>query len=235
MEHQMTQRLAGKTGADKSSVSPSSLRSRWTSVVLGVGSLAIAAPAVAHHPLGGRIPSSFLEGFLSGVGHPILGPAHFAFVVALGLLTALFPEPLKKLLWVPVSFAIATISGVGIHLMAWDIPAAESIVASTVILIGVLLAFSHRVQSLEILGFGAIAGLLHGYAYGEAITGAEPSPLLAYLIGLMVIQVSIALCSFGIGRVVQSFFSQHSTSIFRDAGLIFGMFGLVLLGNTFGA
>ena len=235
MDHQMTQRLVGQTGAKKSSVSSSTLGGRWTGAVLGMGSLAIAAPAFAHHPLGGQLPSNFIEGFLSGVGHPILGPDHFAFVVALGLVTALLNQPWRKLIWVPVSFAVVTLLGVGIHLMAWDVPAAESIVASTVILIGILMAFSHRVQALAVLGFGAIAGLFHGYAYGEAIVGAEPSPLLAYLMGLTIIQVGIVVLAFGMGKGVHSFFSNHSVTIARYAGLIFGVFGIVLLGNTVGA
>lgn len=40
----------------------------------------------------------------------------------------------------------------------------------------------------------AVAGLFHGYAYGEAIFGAEQAPLAAYLIGLVVIQTAIATC-----------------------------------------
>ena len=231
----MTQRLAGQTGAEKFSVSFSNLQGHWTGAVLGLGSLAIAAPAFAHHPLDGQLPSTFLDGFLSGIGHPILGLDHFAFMVALGLLTALFSDSLRKLRWVPISFAVATLLGVGIHLMALDIPASESIVASTVIIIGGFLAINHRVQALALLGFGAIAGVFHGYAYGEAIMGAESSPLIAYLIGLLIVQIGVAGIAFGFGRVIKSFFSQNSVMMFRYAGLIFGILGIVLLGNTFGA
>src|SRR5262249_1552904 len=39
----------------------------------------------------------------------------------------------------------------------------------------------------------AVAGLFHGYAYGESIFGAETSPLGAYLLGLIVIQSVVAL------------------------------------------
>jgi urease accessory protein len=38
----------------------------------------------------------------------------------------------------------------------------------------------------------AVAGLIHGYAFGESIYGAEASPLAAYLIGLAVIQAVLA-------------------------------------------
>jgi urease accessory protein len=39
----------------------------------------------------------------------------------------------------------------------------------------------------------ACAGLLHGYALGETIAGAEAAPLYAYFIGLALVQSAIAL------------------------------------------
>jgi hypothetical protein len=36
--------------------------------------LLAAAPASAHHVMGGRTPSTFLEGLLSGLAHPVIGP-----------------------------------------------------------------------------------------------------------------------------------------------------------------
>lgn len=38
----------------------------------------------------------------------------------------------------------------------------------------------------------AAVGLLHVYAYGEAIVGAEPTPLVAYLLGLSLVQLEVA-------------------------------------------
>nr|MDJ0600449.1 HupE/UreJ family protein [Crocosphaera sp.] len=57
------------------------------SVILTViGLLILAQPATAHHPFGGQTPSNFFEGFLSGLGHPIIGLDHFAFILASGFL-----------------------------------------------------------------------------------------------------------------------------------------------------
>jgi urease accessory protein len=39
----------------------------------------------------------------------------------------------------------------------------------------------------------ALAGLFHGYAFGESIYGAEASPLWAYLVGLVVSQSVLAV------------------------------------------
>ena len=46
---------------------------------------AASAPAHAHHMLGGRTPVTFMQGLLSGLGHPVIGIDHLAFVVAMGV------------------------------------------------------------------------------------------------------------------------------------------------------
>ena len=39
----------------------------------------------------------------------------------------------------------------------------------------------------------AVAGIFHGYAYGESIVGAEPTALWAYLAGLALVQSAIGV------------------------------------------
>ncbi len=50
----------------------------------------------------------------------------------------------------------------------------------------------------------AAVGLVHGYALGESIYGAESTPLYAYLIGLAVIQCAVALVAMTIARKLAS-------------------------------
>ena len=47
--------------------------------------VATTSNAFAHHPLGGAAPETMLHGFLSGVGHPLIGFDHLAFVFAIGV------------------------------------------------------------------------------------------------------------------------------------------------------
>jgi urease accessory protein len=42
----------------------------------------------------------------------------------------------------------------------------------------------------------AVAGILHGHAYAESIFGAEPAPLVAYLVGFSLIQLAIASAAY---------------------------------------
>ena len=37
---------------------------------------ALSLPAAAHHPMGGAMPATAMEGFLSGLGHPVIEPDH---------------------------------------------------------------------------------------------------------------------------------------------------------------
>lgn len=152
--------------------------------------LALAAPpASAHHAMDGAMPSTFAEGFISGLAHPVIGVDHLAFLVAVGVATAVGAMPL----WMPVAFVAASAAGVGLHLALVDLPAAELVIAASVLLAGVLLAGGVRVATGAWLALFAVAGLFHGYAYGESIVGAEPTPLYAYLAGLVIIQSILAI------------------------------------------
>ena len=51
---------------------------RKTLALLLLAPLAMAGSAAAHHPTGGRMPANVLDGFLSGIGHPVIGPDHLA-------------------------------------------------------------------------------------------------------------------------------------------------------------
>ena len=52
---------------------------------------ALSLPAAAHHPMGGKLPTTALEGLLSGLGHPVIGPDHLAFIIAIGIAAAIVP------------------------------------------------------------------------------------------------------------------------------------------------
>jgi urease accessory protein len=158
-----------------------------------------AQGALAHHPLDGRLPSTWLEGFLSGLAHPILGIDHLAFVIALGLVTSVIQW--GQLL--PIYFLVAAMLGTGLHLQSVDLPGNEAMVAFSVILLGSILAVGQRLPFGAVAIFGAIAGLLHGYAYGEAIVGAQTTALVSYLIGFTTIQAVIALGVWAIARKTQ--------------------------------
>jgi urease accessory protein len=76
------------------------------------------------------------------------------------------------------------------------------LVALTVLALGAALLIDRAMSAGMALAAFALVGLIHGYALGDSIYGAERSPLLAYLIGLAVIQSAIALGAMTLARVV---------------------------------
>src|SRR3984893_19394697 len=82
---------------------------RWMRrvAVAAAGFFLVISNASAHHVMGGKTPASFAEGVLSGLGHPIIGPDHLAFLVALGVAVGVFRLGLAN----PVLFLAAMAGG----------------------------------------------------------------------------------------------------------------------------
>ncbi len=151
----------------------------------------VSTSAFAHHPMGGQTPSTFSEGLLSGVGHPITGVDHLAFVVAVGIAAALAGSRFIS----PLAFIVATIAGTAIHVMAFNLPAVELMIAFSLVVLGAVVFMGRKMPVAALAAIFAVAGLFHGFAYGEAIFGAEATPLFAYLAGFGLTQYAIAVAA----------------------------------------
>jgi urease accessory protein len=158
-----------------------------------------SSPAWAHHVMGGKLPSTFGEGLLSGLGHPVFGPEHLGFLLAVGIVVGAGGLNLALC----GAFIAAMAIGVAVHVNGLGIPAAEILVALSALLAGLLIA---RGRALSLLGWSAlfaVAGFFHGYAFGESIAGAERGALAAYLLGLVIVQsvltVGVALIARRLG------------------------------------
>ncbi len=158
---------------------------------LAAAAAAVAAPAAAHHPLGDETPASFLDGLLSGVGHPMLGFDHFAFIVAAGLLAAM----LGRVTLMPLFFVGASAMGTLLTVAGVALPLVELMVAGTATLAGALALRGRAIPLAAAAAMFAVAGLFHGWAFGEAVVGAEATPIVAYLLGLALTQWAIAVAA----------------------------------------
>ena len=194
-------------------------------VILSVPLSLAAFPAFAHHMMGGRTPSTFMEGLLSGLGHPVIGLDHLAFLVAIGVAVGVFG--LNLLL--PIAFIVAMALGVLLHVNGAGLPGAELVVAASVLLAGGLLAWG---RPLPVAAWGAlfaIAGLFHGYSLGESIYGADRSALGAYLLGLVVIQSLLAI---GVALLVRHYGARLTSVAPRIAGAMILAVGVVVLAGN---
>jgi urease accessory protein len=167
------------------------MRIRHFHRMLAAGVLLIAAnlPASAHHLMGGKTPTTFTDGILSGLGHPIIGVDHLAFLVAVGLAAGLAGLSLAM----PAAFVASSAVGVALHVNAVTLPGAELVVGLSVVFVGYVLASGRTIPVAAWVALFAVAGLFHGYAFGESIFGAEPTPFWAYLVGLVMIQTAVCV------------------------------------------
>lgn len=152
--------------------------------------LLAATPALAHHPMGGGPPQSLWHGLLSGLAHPVIGLDHLAFVLLVGLMAALTGRSLGGTL----AFVGATLAGAGLTLAGVKLPLAELVIAGSVVGLAALVMSGRSLSKSAGSAVFVLAGLFHGWAYGEAIVGSEPTPIIAYLIGFGIVQVVIASC-----------------------------------------
>lgn len=180
---------------------------------IGLCVLLLANPVSAHHAMGGEVPTNFGQGFLSGLAHPVIGIDHLVFVVAAGLLAV----TKRRGLWIPIAFVLAALVGTTLHLSSVNLPASEFLIAASVLVFGVLLALPQSPSLVVMIGLGVIAGVFHGYAYGESIVGAQMNPLVAYLAGFTLIQLAIALLAAKVGQMTVRLVDQTPPSL-RYAG-----------------
>lgn len=185
--------------------------------------LLAASPALAHHPLGGEAPQTIFHGLLSGLAHPVIGIDHLAFIVLVGIAAAVAGRGLTG----PAAFIVATIAGTFIQLGGVELPLAELIIAGSVVVLGVLLVMGRQVAGAPALAGFALAGLFHGWAYGEAVIGSTPMPIVAYLAGFALIQFAIAA---GVARLAAPLLAQPSGAVqARIAAAVCAGIGLAFL------
>ena len=167
---------------------------------VALAAISIAGPAFAHHPLGGALPSTFWQGMLSGLAHPIIELEHFLFLLCAGSAIALARVMPGQALILLFFYAVAGATGTLWHVPGGHVPAAELAIAVSLGVIAVVL-WNRRVPGQRALaGLAAGGGFFHGYAYGEAVIGAETAPVLSYLLGLALIQTLLMTGTFYITR-----------------------------------
>lgn len=189
-----------------------------TMLLAGIGS------AAAHHPMGGVTPTTFMEGFLSGIGHPIIGVDHLAFIVAIGIAAAFVSGGLGVI----AGFVAASSLGVLAHVIELNLPLVEPLVAASVIVAGAALAVGLTGARTGWLLLAVVAGLFHGYAFGETVVGAERTVIGAYLIGLAIVQAAIAAIAMAASRKLLAPAGQSPMGL-RAAGGALAAIGLFLL------
>lgn len=136
-------------------------------------------------------PKTFAEGFVQGVGLPVISLYHLAAMIGIGILVGIAARGIVPVL----AFGLAAIAGVAIQLSPYDIPADGAFVALTTMVIGVLILLRQPLSPMVASIVFATAGLVHGYSLGSVLVGADAVPIVAYVSGLLVAQTALGVAS----------------------------------------
>ena len=186
---------------------------------LTVASFALAIcmrlPAQAHTgPIGG--------GFAGGLAHPVFGLDHIAAMVAVGLWGAFLGPPAIVVL--PVVFPLLMALGGVLGIVGLPLPAAETAIATSAIVLGALVASAARPRPwIAALVVGTFA-IFHGYAHGvELPVGVDA---VAYSIGFVVATGLLHLAGIALGLTVSW---PAGRLIVRGAGTVIACAGVLFL------
>ena len=144
---------------------------------LGLVAASLLSPAHAHHPfgMGDSTDLSALQGLLSGIGHPLLGPDHLLFLLAIAFIGLQRPRA-----WVLPLLA----AGLGGSVLSQFVPLPDAVSPWAEAMVSLSLASTSWL--LPLVG-------LHGFLLGSTIVGAEPTPLFTYFLGLLLGQGALLL------------------------------------------
>lgn len=176
----------------------------------------LAGPALAH--TGEGLAGGLLSGFL----HPILGWDHVVAMVAVGLWGAVLGAPA---MWVlPVVFPLVMAFGGALGVMGIPIPAIETGIALSGVVLGLLVAFFVKAPLwVAAVIVGAFA-IFHGHAHGTELP--EAANPLAYGVGFVVGTGLLHAIGIGLGL-----FTGHAAGrmVVRAAGVVIAAVGGLFL------
>ena len=142
------------------------------------------APALAHHVADlSAMQPTVLNGILSGLAHPVLGPDHLLFLLALSLVGLQ-----RRLRWA-LGLLVVGLLGSASGLLWPGLPGAEILVAITLVVEALVLL--RHLPALTLLP----AMALHGYVLSGPVFGWSTMPITAYGLGLLLSQASLLVMS----------------------------------------
>lgn len=191
-------------------VNPSRLTVVLVALVLAGLGLLSPEPAAAHHLMGlFKLTPGPLAGWLSGLGHPLLGPDHLLFLLSVGLVAWSRPWG-----WV-LALLAAGLGGNALGLVVPQLPGLELFVALSLVASGLVVA--GRCPAVVLIPLY----VFHGAALSGAVVGWESTSMACYLLGLLVSQSLLLLLALTVVRRWRAIASVQALNLV--AGLFIGL------------
>ena len=179
--------------------------------------LLLATPALAHTGEGAG-------GFLAGLAHPVFGPDHVVAMIAVGLWGAFLGQPAIFLL--PIVFPLVMAFGGVLGILGAPLPAVETGIASSAIVLGVMVALAARPPLwIAAVLVGAFA-IFHGYAHGRELP--DGANAVAFSAGFVIATGLLHLTGIAFGLLTRWPAGRLAV---RGAGGVVALVGLAYLGG----
>ncbi|MCO6177160.1 HupE/UreJ family protein [Ciceribacter sp. RN22] len=192
--------------------------SRRIAAVLLSGLTLATVPAVAHaHILQGEA-----GGFLHGFEHPLSGADHMLAMFCVGLWGA---QMGGRAVWsLPIAFPLIMVVGGMLGIAGVPLPAVESGIALSIIVLGASIALLWRPPEWLALAVIGVFAIFHGYAHGAELPNAtDPAD---YAIGFVVATGLIHIAGIAVGLLFQR---VRAGELSRALGGLIGLGGLYFL------
>ena len=188
----------------------------WSAATLGVAASLFVPFAAAHH-LGAHG-----AGFASGVAHPLAGLDHILAMIAVGLWAAQLGG---RAYWsVPLAFVGMMVLGAVVAAAGLALPAVESGIAASVLILGLLIAFSARMAIPLGMVLVGVFALFHGHAHGTELP--QVASAASYGLGMLLATISLHATGLGAGILF-----QRAAVLLRIGGAMIAAAGAMMWGG----
>lgn len=195
------------------------MRSVLKTASLALAMAAVPATAFAHVGIGDT------HGFVHGFAHPIGGADHVLAMVAVGLFAAHLGG---RALWlVPATFVAMMAAGGLLGIEGIEIPYVETMVAGSVIMLGLAIGLQWSPPVLAATGVVGFFAAFHGHAHGAEMP-ADASGL-GYALGFMLATALLHALGIAVGLALGRTGRDRSRLVLRVGGGAMMLAGVALL------
>lgn len=193
------------------------MRVRGTTIA-ALSLLALPGVLIAH-------PGHGPHGFAGGAVHPLSGVDHLLAMIAVGMWASQWKG--KSVVIVPLAFVSAMLLGGVIAAAGFALPFVEAAIATSVLVLGLLVAFVRAMPLPMSASLVALFALFHGQAhFAEMPAGSSPA---AYAAGFAVASVALQVLGATSGFTIAH---RSVPSLGRTCGCIIAAVGAVLVALT---
>ena len=174
-------------------------------------------PVIAEaHPFHG-----VTNGFTGGFSHPLSGLDHILAMIAVGLWAAQLGGRSRWM--VPAAFVSLMIVGGALGMAGIHVPAVESGIAASVLVLGLLIAGAVRLPMYGGMALVGLFAIFHGHAHGTEIPAAASG--FTYAVGFVLATIALHAAGIGLGMLAQK---RMAVPALRFAGGAIALAGICM-------